>query len=182
MTPNLSDLFDRLVAINGSHPSVPKLFQVFQRYPILRPYGRKAFELGWGTVVTAFCVKLHGQVMKHRWDRSTEFESNEFWDCLNDGWMRQYIYPFDNIYNSQPSKERLSRLGPSSFRGWIQLPTDAEIEDSESDVMTIQMHMDKGYSFNLEFKPVVPSDEDEFADDYEEDNDYELQEDEEAMA
>jgi hypothetical protein len=152
MTPNLSDLFDRLVAINGSHPSVPKLFQVFQRYPILR------------------------------WDRSTEFESNEFWDCLNDGWMRQYIYPFDNIYNSQPSKERLSRLGPSSFRGWIQLPTDAEIEDSESDVMTIQMHMDKGYSFNLEFKPVVPSDEDEFADDYEEDNDYELQEDEEAMA
>lgn len=35
----------------------------------------------------------------------------EFWEQLNHGWMREYIWPYDDWYNPTPSHERKLRLG-----------------------------------------------------------------------
>lgn len=37
------------------------------------------------------------------WDR-------DFWEEINMGWYREYIYPYDDIYNPTISKERQLRL------------------------------------------------------------------------
>lgn len=36
---------------------------------------------------------------------------NDFWEALSAGWMEEYIYPYDDIYNRHLSDERKLRLG-----------------------------------------------------------------------
>ena len=36
--------------------------------------------------------------------------SGDFWEEINSGWMRDYIYPYDDWYNAIISKERGLRL------------------------------------------------------------------------
>lgn len=38
-------------------------------------------------------------------------EQAEFWDELNYGWMKEYIWPYDDLYTPTPSAERKLRLG-----------------------------------------------------------------------
>ena len=41
------------------------------------------------------------------------FEDHEwwyFWEEINSGWMREYIYPYDDFYNAIISEERQLRL------------------------------------------------------------------------
>jgi hypothetical protein len=173
MMPTLTDLYNRFTDINGSHPT-PPAFRLVQKFPILRPAGFKIFEFGWGLVISAFNFKLHGEVMKNAWSDATAFESHEFWDCLNDGWMREYIYPHDNLYLSQPSAQRVLRLGPSSFRGWIDMPTNDDLENYTGEPINIQMNTSVGLSFAIELVPTIPSDYlSEIDDDYDCDDDYE---------
>jgi hypothetical protein len=35
----------------------------------------------------------------------------EFWEVLSDGWMNIYIYPYDDPFNRNISKERKLRIG-----------------------------------------------------------------------
>jgi hypothetical protein len=38
-------------------------------------------------------------------------ERAEFWEDLSYGWMKEYIWPYDDLYSSTPSAERKLRLG-----------------------------------------------------------------------
>jgi hypothetical protein len=38
-------------------------------------------------------------------------ERAEFWEDLSYGWMKEYIWPYDDLYSFTPSAERKLRLG-----------------------------------------------------------------------
>lgn len=38
-------------------------------------------------------------------------EQVEFWEELSSGWMREYVWPYDDWYNPTPSPQRKLRLG-----------------------------------------------------------------------
>ena len=74
--------------------------------------------------------------------KTLKYEVNEFWDCINDGWMRDYIYPYDNIYSPIPSFERKTRLGLNSFRPYVEITNDNGYID-------YHMKFDNGFELNL---------------------------------
>jgi hypothetical protein len=178
--PTLTDLYDRIVQINNGVPVSP-VVQFVRRYPALNPVARRVFQFGWGLVVTSFTCKLYREIMNQTWSKATEFEYSEFWDCLNDGWMQEYIYKYDNIYSKTPSPERLLRLGPTSFRGWIELPTEEQLADHDGSTMTIQMHVDKGYQFDMEYTPVSYVDTYDYPDSLDPDEDEDADAEDEEM-
>ena len=49
----------------------------------------------------------------YAWDcyLCVEIYRNDFWEALSAGWMEEYIYPYDDIYNRHLSDERKLRLG-----------------------------------------------------------------------
>ena len=51
------------------------------------------------------------------YDAGDKWGYGEFWEALSYGWMAEYIYPYDDWYNSSNSKEREMRLGqkPKTF-------------------------------------------------------------------
>jgi hypothetical protein len=38
-------------------------------------------------------------------------EYADFWEDLSYGWMKEYIWPYDDLYTHTPSAERKLRLG-----------------------------------------------------------------------
>jgi hypothetical protein len=38
-------------------------------------------------------------------------EQADFWENLSYGWMKEYIWPYDDLYSPTPSAERKLRLG-----------------------------------------------------------------------
>lgn len=43
----------------------------------------------------------------------SRLEHSDFWEELSAGWMRDYVWPYDDIYgvSRHPSPERILRLG-----------------------------------------------------------------------
>jgi hypothetical protein len=80
---------------------------------------------------------------------SIDFDLCEMWDCINDGWMRDYIYPYDNIHSKTPSQERVLRLGLNSFRPYF----DYSINESSNNIK-----FDNGMS--IDFNYDHPSEQD----------------------
>ena len=47
----------------------------------------------------------------YAWECYDDEDYRDFWESLSNGWMQEYIFPYDDPFNSTISPERKLRLG-----------------------------------------------------------------------
>ena len=70
------------------------------------PYPVKCLWMNFREGVSSFNYAIRYRFEYYDW---WDFEG-DFWEEINSGWLRHYIYPYDDIYNFTLSKERQLRL------------------------------------------------------------------------
>lgn len=129
--------FHQSSKVSIQYPASIKFISFFPRATV-----HKFVQLVWGLNVFMFSIKLYQSIMFNSNSKTFKYDINEFWDCINDGWMREYIYPYDNIYSPIPSLQRQVRLGLHSFRPYVQITNNNGNVD-------YCMKFDNGFELNL---------------------------------
>jgi hypothetical protein len=70
------------------------------------PYPVKCLWMNFRGGFSSFNYAIRYRFEYYEW---WDFEG-DFWEEINSGWMRHYIYPYDDIYNPTISKARQLRL------------------------------------------------------------------------
>ena len=81
------------------------LGQLYRKLPYFYFVEFRLMELREGFSSFRLAVYYRSASAKH-WD-----PVGCFWEEINSGWYREYIYPYDGWYNAMISKERQLRLG-----------------------------------------------------------------------
>ena len=79
------------------------LGQLYRKLPY--PVKSKWMDLREG--LSSFQCAIHYRLGHFEW---WDFDG-DFWEEISSGWMRCYIYPYDDLYSPKISKERQLRLG-----------------------------------------------------------------------
>lgn len=124
----------------------------------------KFIQLLWGIQVFLFTLKLYMSILVNKHPDTMEFDINEMWDCINDGWMRDYIYPYDDFLSNKPSAERVLRLGHNSFRPFFSVSFD------ENNEPQYNLKLDNNIQFNMDYVKYEHPTEQDLDDWYEEDH------------